>query len=509
MPDLIKWPKRRWALILSVCCLIVFFLLSRPGAWWHQSTWKLPTGNGRPAVAVGFSHGVILATDGSLWTWGETQLGWQVLGLGSNVRTQAVLQRIGRENDWVNVAAGEATTLALKSDGTVWGWGENIYGQLGPISKMREEPLPTRAVPGNDWKQVAVAGPHSVALKRDGSLWSWGNNWGGQLGDGTTNYSKVPIRVGNSTNWTRIWANLIQNVGQQSDGSLWFWGWDYTHSKDGSSVPVPTRISSETNWNDIGMGDYMMFAIRSDGTLWAWGRQAHVFTGSVDPQADTRPEQVGTDHDWLACSEFSQSCPLFLKRDGSIWELDGSDRRGGAVVTGIINGLVTNNHLRCVADSTTLGGDPAFGILKELEIACELGSSNRVFSFGEGKNVDIGTDGQELKVVRALYGDPKWIRDVAKGSLSWATNALVPLRRIDLPTNLVAFVGGRHRSGAALTAGGEVWVWGEALGQHTPALVPLQALSKLLNRIGIPAHWGEPDPVFYKEPVRLGGEANP
>ena len=138
-----------------------------------------------------------------------------------------------------------------------------------------------------------------------------------------------------------------------------------------------------------------------------------------------------------------------------------------------------------------------------------LGGSNRVFNFREGNNVDIGTDGQELKVVRALYGDPKWICDFAKGSFSWSTNALAPLRRLDLPTNVVVFAGGRHRFGAALTADGEVWIWGEALGQHTPALLPLQVLSKLLNRLGVPAHWGEPGPVFYEEPVRLGSEANP
>ena len=218
--------------------------------------------------------------------------------------------------------------------------------------------------------------------------------------------------------------------------------------------------------------------------------------------------QVGTDHDWQACSGFSQSCPLFLKHDDSLWVLDGSDRRGGAVVTGIVSGLVTNNHLNCVADSTTLGGDPAFGIVKELQITGELGGSNRVFNFREGNNVDIGTDGQELKVLRALYGDSKWIRDFAKPSFSWSTNALVPLRRLDLPTDVVAFAGGRHCFGAALMADGEVWIWGEALGQHTPALLPLQVLSKLLNRLGVPARWGEPGPVSCNKPIRLGGEEN-
>jgi alpha-tubulin suppressor-like RCC1 family protein len=181
----------------------------------------------------------------------------------------------------VNLAVGGSSTLALKSDGTIWAWGENIYGQLGDGTTVRDQASPVRSVPGDDWKQVATAGPHSVALKRDGTLWSWGNNWAGQLGDGTTNHSRVPVRVGSSTNWIRVWANLIQNVGQQTDGSLWFWGWDYTRSQKGSSIPVPTRVSPDTNWVDVGMGDWMAFAIKSDGTLWAWGRQAHMKLGVV------------------------------------------------------------------------------------------------------------------------------------------------------------------------------------------------------------------------------------
>src|SRR6516225_8517667 len=77
-------------------------------------SWKLPIGKGKSEIAVGDDHGVILASDGSLWTWGEAVFGWNVLGLGNNVTTQACLRRIGTDNDWVNVAVGDSTTLALK-----------------------------------------------------------------------------------------------------------------------------------------------------------------------------------------------------------------------------------------------------------------------------------------------------------------------------------------------------------------------------------------------------------
>lgn len=496
----------KWAIVLFLAVILVLALIlySNPlSERLGQESWKLPSGTGTPAVAIGVSHGVILASDGSLWTWGETGLGWQVLGLGSNVRTQACLRRIGAETNWVNIAVGGATTLALKSDGTMWAWGENISGQLGDGTNVREQASPVRSVPGSDWKQVAAAGPHSAALKRDGTLWAWGNNWAGQLGNGTTNNSRVPVRVGSSTNWTRIWANLIQNVGQQSDGSLWFWGWDYTRSQKGSSIFVPTRVSPDTNWVDVGMGDWMVFAIKSDGTLWAWGRQAHSYTGAT-PDADSSPVRVGTNSDWRACAPFAGSCPVFMKRDGSIWVMDAADGRGVASVTTIVRGLVTNNQLRCVANSTTLGGDPAFGAVKSLQIVCQIGGTDQVVTFKENAPVSLGVPGQTLAISRALYGDPKLFRESPGRSVPAASDPPAQLRRIKLDADVVAFCGGRHKCGAALTSEGEVWIWGEAMGQHTRAIPPLQFCSSLLGRLGVQIHWGDPEPVILKEPSRLG-----
>ena len=140
----------RWAVVWLAFILVVTLLLLAGGFSRRagQTSWKLPAGKGTPAVAIGFSHGVILAPDGSLWTWGETGLGWQVLGLGSNIRTQACLARIGVETNWVNIAVGGSTTLALKSDGTMWGWGQNLWGQLGDGTLAPERATPVRSPPG-------------------------------------------------------------------------------------------------------------------------------------------------------------------------------------------------------------------------------------------------------------------------------------------------------------------------------------------------------------------------
>lgn len=499
----------KWLTLFTLFVVLALMFIAAPQG---KSARKLPTGGIKPSVAVGDNHGVILASDGSLWTWGGSSFGWQVLGFGTAIRTQACLRRIGTENDWVNVAVGGSTTLALKSNGTLWAWGENLSGQLGDGTKARERASPVRSVPGTDWKQVATAGPHSVALKKDGTLWSWGNNWGGQLGDGTTNHTRTPVQVGSSTNWTKIWANLIENVGQQIDGSLWYWGWDYSHSKKGSSIPAPTRISPDTNWVDVGMGDRMVFAIKSDGTLWAWGREAHLFTGATNANANSSPMRVGADNDWRASAPFCQKHPAFLKRDGSLWVFEGSDQPrvtgpgGVADVTSVVAAWITNNSLNCRVGGPDLGDDPAFGIVKSLQITYRLGGTAWTNAFQENSTVSLGGTGEPLTITRALYGDPSVLRNGPTPSLRVVTYDPRRLRRIELQNDIVAFGTGRHGAGVALTADGQVWTWGEAMGRATRPIPPLQLLSKSLNRIGLNAQWGDPHPVTLKRPTPLGVE---
>src|SRR5262249_23706311 len=150
--------------------------------------------------------GIILAGDGSLWSWGDIGLGWPVLGNGTNSVNQPILKRIGMESNWTAIAVGSAHNLALKADGAIWAWGENIYGQLGDGSKTPFQGTPVRSMAGNDWAQIAAGASHSAALKRDGTVWTCGaNNWG-ELGVGTTTDSRTALQVGVSTNWIKIRA---------------------------------------------------------------------------------------------------------------------------------------------------------------------------------------------------------------------------------------------------------------------------------------------------------------
>ena len=288
--------------------------------------YKLPVGKGQPAIGLGSGHGVILASDGSLWVWGESTDGWPVLGLG-NIANETSLRRVGKETNWVSIAVGMQHNLAIKADGTIWGWGQNIYGQLGDgtsgkASRARNTPVPS--VPGNDWKQAAVGGSHSVAVKKDGTLWAWGNNWAGQLGVGRTNRENPQaIQVGTATNWVKVWAGLLETVAMQTDGTLWYWGEnpDPAIPQTGpaaSNIFSPTLVSAETNWADVGFGPWTVLATKTDGTLWAWGRQADVYTGAQTRTRNATPTQVGTNTDWRALSGFSWLYHLLSRKDGSL-----------------------------------------------------------------------------------------------------------------------------------------------------------------------------------------------
>lgn len=215
------------------------------------------------AIAAGDSHSVGLKTDGSLWAWGLNSSGQ--LGNGTNIN-QTVPIRIGAENDWRSVAAGGTHTIALKRDGSLWAWGDNSVGQLGDGTTINKT-SPVRIGAENNWLAIAAGGGpwppgHTVALKTDGSLWAWGDNTRGQLGDGTTEPRPTPVRIGTDNDWRAISTASSGNawrfgagghtVALKRDGSLWAWG-DNDAAQlglgyDGGFQTAPVRVGSDTDW---------------------------------------------------------------------------------------------------------------------------------------------------------------------------------------------------------------------------------------------------------------------
>jgi RNA polymerase sigma factor (sigma-70 family) len=324
---IMAWTKTKTAVVTSAAIVLATFTAVVATTHFHRVSpkLKLPTGQVNPMIAYGYSrYVVVLAPNGSLWSWGEERLGWPVLGLGTRVQNTTALRRIGTDADWVSVAPGDSHCLAIKSDGSLWAWGGNSLYQLGDGTKT-DRATPVRSIPGNDWKQAAAAGEHSFAIKNDGTLWAWGAGCLG-LGAGVRDKSVQATQVGSSTNWKKIWTGGIQTLGLQSDGSLWFWG-AITGDPHDALTTVPTLVSPDTNWVDVCFGYFTILAIKSDGTLWSWGRDANFYT-LADASSNRIPEQVGTDNDWESCSS-APAClyHLFRKKDGTLWAVDASEHR--------------------------------------------------------------------------------------------------------------------------------------------------------------------------------------
>ena len=198
---------------------------------------RLPVGNVKPMISMGTFYGVVLASDGSLWSWGEERCEWPILGLDdTNIHKSVSLRRIGHETNWGYISAGDYHCLAVKSDGSIWSWGGNKHYQLGDGTTTNRV-IPVKSHFGSDWKQAVAGNQESYGLKNDGTLWAWGQNTCGEFG--TNRFSIMPVQVGNSHTWAKVLSGNNQTLGLQTDGSLWFWGSINGDNKEIRKRPLP------------------------------------------------------------------------------------------------------------------------------------------------------------------------------------------------------------------------------------------------------------------------------
>jgi alpha-tubulin suppressor-like RCC1 family protein len=225
-------------------------------------------------VAGGLRHTAAIKTDGTLWTWGFNVYG----SLGDNTVTSksSPVQTVAGGTNWKQVAGGFYQTAAIKTDGTLWTWGYNLYGQLGDNTiTSKSSPVQTVAG-GTNWKQVVCGAQHTAAIKTDGTLWTWGYNLYGQLGDNTITDKSSPVQtVAGGTNWKQVAVGLYHTAAIKTDGTLWLWGWNNfgqlgDNTTADKSSPVQT-VAGGTNWKQVDGGFYHTAAIKTDGTLWTWG----------------------------------------------------------------------------------------------------------------------------------------------------------------------------------------------------------------------------------------------
>jgi alpha-tubulin suppressor-like RCC1 family protein len=279
---------------------------------------KMGTSNDWSKVAAGWGHTVALKTDGSLWAWGYGGLGQ--IGNGTYTTNFNPPQQIGIAKNWQTIVTGHGYTVALKADGTLWAWGNNFSGQLGNGTTF-DKNIPTQVGTASDWQTVVAGMHHTVALKKDGTLWAWGKNTLGELGDGTTTNSRSPKQIGTETNWKTIAAGSDHTIAIKTDGTLWIWG-DNTSGAlgDGTTVTknVPTQIGMSTDWKTLNGGVNYTMAIKTDGSLWGWGNNSDGKLGNGTIINSLIPVQIGTENNWQII-DGGAIHTIAIKSDESLW----------------------------------------------------------------------------------------------------------------------------------------------------------------------------------------------
>ena len=245
-------------------------------------------------------------TDGTLWCWGYGAFG--SMGDNTNVSKSSPVQTITGGTNWSTTAVGYSTVYGIKTDGTLWCWGRNSSGGLGDNTVVnRSSPVQT-VTGGTNWSKVSSLYMHVAAIKTDGTLWLWGINSSGQLGNGTTTNRSSPAQtVAGGTNWSQVAAGQDSTSAIKTDGTLWSWGINtYGQLGDNTvtskSSPVQT-VAGGTTWSKVAVGSHVA-AIKTDGTLWLWGQGGFGHLGDGTLVHKSSPVQTvagGTNWKLIAC----------------------------------------------------------------------------------------------------------------------------------------------------------------------------------------------------------------
>jgi alpha-tubulin suppressor-like RCC1 family protein len=238
------------------------------------------------------NHCLALNENGTVWSWGDNEYGQ--LGLGTNdVVNSNTPMMIEKIFGVVALSAGRSHSVALKDDGTVWTWGDNTYGQLGHINQEKSS-IPKKIYGLQNVVSVEAGYNHSMALRKDGTVWTWGKNINGQLGIGNQKNTNKPIKVQGLENIVYISAGASHCLAIKNDGTVWSWGWnDYGQLGDGSfeskNRPVQAKIKNVVK---VSSGGLHSVALTAEGTVFAWGANSFGQLGKSSNRNYAMPVKV-------------------------------------------------------------------------------------------------------------------------------------------------------------------------------------------------------------------------
>ena len=265
-------------------------------------------------------HTTALQTNGTLWTWGRGAQGR--LGINSIINKSSPTQ-VG-SSTWAYATIGGNYSLAISSAGNLYAWGANSDGQLG-VNNTVTTSSPVQIGALTTWLQLTAGYNHSFGILSTNAMYSWGSNNQGILGQGYTGGASIssPTQVGALTNWLQVDAGGNYNCAAvKTDGTLWSWGTnDYgLLGQPGASNPTnsPAQVGALTNWAQVSEGYQTCMAVKTDGTLWAWGRNSSGQFGNNTRVDRNSPVQAGSDTDWAAVG-CGNGSTIAVKTNGTLW----------------------------------------------------------------------------------------------------------------------------------------------------------------------------------------------
>lgn len=336
---------------------------------------------------------------------------------------------------WDMVSGGLWYTHAIKSDGTLWGWGYNAYGQVGDGTAGTDRLSPVQIGIDRTWVWVGHGFNCSFAIKANGTLWAWGLNNGGQLGDGTTTERHYPVQIGVATTWVSVSAGWNHAIGIRSDGTIWGWGWNnYGEVGDGTNTQrlTPVQIGSDTNWAEVSAGGWHSLARKTTGTIWAWGRnyvvdEGHTNQGMIGDNTNTNrnaPVDVSNAKTWTKIAA-SYVMSAGITNDGKLWSWGGGHL--GELGLGDTDARLVPTQIGTATTWTA--------IAPKNDTAHALRSDGTLWAWGDNFYGQLG-DGTDVS-------DPSKLTPFQIGALTtWAS------------------VSRAYYHAVALKTGGSLWVWG-------------------------------------------------
>jgi alpha-tubulin suppressor-like RCC1 family protein len=298
----------------------------------RQNTWTLGQWYDQD-VAGNVSY----TNQGTLWVWGYNQVG--ELGRNNNVYLSSPTQ-LGSASTWRELEFGTGSSSScwgvINSSKELWMVGAAEHGQLGqntsgPSAQYISSPV---QVAGTTWSKVVTGGNMTISVKTDGTLWTWGYNDGGILGQNqaAAQARSSPIQVGSGTDWSNETGKIA--VGGacagaiKTDGTLWIWGantYGMLGQNTTTSYSSPRQLTG-TTWNTISFAQNGSFGVKTDGTFWSWGLNSYGMLGLNDDARRSSPTQVGTDTTWSGIVPFGGWYAMAtIKTDGTMWAWGGGD----------------------------------------------------------------------------------------------------------------------------------------------------------------------------------------